>query len=107
MTKKLMMAFVAVMALAARMALAESEVVNDVTWYYSTYQEYVNGQYRYYAQITSGADKYAGDLTVPDTLGGYQVRRIGVSAFSAIPDDRPQTMRGLSFRVLQPNRQTT
>ena len=72
-----MMAFVAATALAARMALAESEVVNGVTWYYSTYSE--SG--RTYAQITSGADKYSGNLTVPDTLGGYQVRKIGESAF--------------------------
>lgn len=66
----------------AQFAFAESAVVNGVTWYYSTYQEYVNGQYRYYAQITSGADKYSGNLTVPATLGGYQVRRIGDGAFS-------------------------
>ena len=69
-------------AVFAQFAFAESEVVDGVTWYYSTYQEYVNGQYRYYAQITSGADKYSGNLTVPDKLGGYQVRKIGDSAFS-------------------------
>ena len=68
-------------AVFAQFAFAESEVVDGVTWYYSTYEEYVNGQYRYYAQITSGADKYSGNLTVPDTLGGYQVRKIGESAF--------------------------
>ena len=76
-----MMAVVAVTAFAARMALAESEVVNGVTWYYGTFTEYVNGQNRTYAYITSGADKYSGNLTVPDTLGGYQVRRVGGSAF--------------------------
>ena len=66
-------------AVFAQFAFAESAVVNGVTWYYSTYSEYP--EYRTYAQITSGADKYSGNLTVPATLGGYQVRRVGGSAF--------------------------
>ena len=69
-------------AVFAQFAFAESAVVNGVTWYYSTYEEWTGSKYVTYAQITSGADKYAGDLTVPDTLGGYQVRRIGDGAFS-------------------------
>ena len=74
MAKSIAIIIVAVYAL---FAFAESETVNGVTWYYSTYSE--SG--RTCAQITSGADKYAGDLTVPSTLGGYQVRRIGYIAF--------------------------
>ena len=66
-----------IVAACAQFALAESATVNGVTWYYSTYSE--SG--RTCAQIISGADKYAGDLTVPATLGGYQVRRIGYIAF--------------------------
>lgn len=65
------------MAVFAQFAFAESAVVNGVTWYYSTYSE--SG--RTYAQITSGTDKYSGNLTVPATLGGYQVRWIGGEAF--------------------------
>ena len=61
----------------AQFGFAASEVVDGVTWYYSTYTD---GGITY-AQITSGADKYSGNLTVPATLGGYQVRRIGDSAF--------------------------
>ena len=69
-------------AVFAQFAFAESAVVNGVTWYYGTFTERVDGQNRTYAQITSGADKYSGNLTVLATLGGYQVRRIGESAFS-------------------------
>ena len=69
----------------ARFVFAESEVVNGVTWYYSTYQEYVKGLNRTYAAITSGTDRYSGDLTVPVSLGGYQVRKIVRSAFSSCP----------------------
>lgn len=68
----------------AQFAFAESEVVDGVTWYYSTYEDYnewTGSGYRVCASITSGADKYSGNLTVPATLGGYQVRRIGGSAF--------------------------
>ena len=66
-----------IVAACVQLAFTESETVNGVTWYYSTYSE--GG--KTCAQITSGADKYAGDLTVPSTLGGYQVRRIGYIAF--------------------------
>ena len=65
------------MAVSAQFAFAESAVVDGVTWYYSTYTE--NGVT--YAQITSGADRYSGNLTVPATLGGHDVRSIGRSAF--------------------------
>ena len=68
-------------AVFAQFAFAESGVVNGVTWYYSTYEVFTGSKYVTYAQITSGADKYSGNLTVPATLGGYQVRRIGDSAF--------------------------
>lgn len=72
-------------AVFAQFAFAESEVVDGVTWYYSTYEDYnewTGSGYRVCASITSGADKYSGNLTVPATLGGYQVRKIGESAFS-------------------------
>ena len=60
-------------------AEAETETVDDVTWYYNTYeQDNVT-----YAEVTSGTDRYSGDLVVPSALGGHEVRRIGVSAFKA------------------------
>ena len=65
MKTKLMMMVAVVFA---QFAFAESAVVDGVTWYYSTFTERVDGQSGTYDQITSGADKYSGNLTVPAAL---------------------------------------
>lgn len=74
---KRIMTIIFCIALCVQVAFADSEVIDDVTWYYSTYSE--SG--RIYAQVTSGANKYSGNLTVPSALGGYEVKRIGHDAF--------------------------
>lgn len=54
-------------------AETQSEVVDDVTWYYSISA----GK----AKIASGSIKYAGNLTIPATLGECPVTSIGSSSF--------------------------
>jgi len=74
---------------AAMSVWAESTVVDGVTWYYnleySGSSTYVGGKWVYStitnAAIISGADKYAGKLTIPSSLDGYTVTRIGDAAF--------------------------
>ena len=53
---------------------ADEEVVDGVTWYYSV----SSGE----ASITSGQNKYEGNLTVPLQLGGCPVTGVSSSAFS-------------------------
>ena len=71
MKTKLMMAMVAAGAILA--ARAATEIVDGVTWSYSV----SNGK----ATISSGTTPCVGEMTVPDTLGGCPVTRIGYGAF--------------------------
>jgi len=75
--------FLVLAMVASACAWAESEVVDGVTWYYGTQQRWDSAEQKYvtYAYVTSGADKYTGDLVVPSTLGGYKVKEIGYAAF--------------------------
>ena len=70
MKTKLMMAMVAAGAILA--ARAATEIVDGVTWSYSV----SSGK----ATVT-GATPCVGEMTVPDTLGGYPVTAIGSDAF--------------------------
>ena len=53
--------------------IRKSEIVNGVTWYYATF---ANGD-RTCARIMPGPVKYAGELAIPASLGGYPVTDIG------------------------------
>ena len=74
--KKLTM--LVVMLFMAVSAKAASEEVDGVTWYYETFSD---GD-KSCARIISGPVKYAGDLTIPVSVGGYPVAEIKSSAFS-------------------------
>lgn len=50
-----------------------TEIVNGVTWYYLPFTQ--DG--KTCARITSGSEKYIGELTIPSSLGGYPVTDIG------------------------------
>ena len=74
MRKKLMMVSMCLLAFAA---VAESEIVDGVQWFYTKTGSGSNAA----ALINSGSPKYTGDLTVPSTLGGLPVTGIAGSAF--------------------------
>ena len=82
------------MAVAAQTALANSEVVDGVTWCYS-----ISGSG---ATITSGGS-YEGDLVVPSQLGGRNVTSIGSSAFMSCGNLRsivlPETLTTISYQA--------
>ena len=76
MMKKLMTVVAMVMLVVH--ALAESEVVDGVTWCY----EIANGK----ATIVQGTMPCVGEMTVPETLGACPVTAIGRSAFEKKKD---------------------
>ena len=71
MTRKLMILFAAVAA--AFGTLAETETIGDYTW---TYWNYGSG-----AEV-AGVEPAMGTVTIPSTLGGSPVTKVGNSAFS-------------------------
>ena len=73
---KLAIAVVVTLQMAV-VAVAANAVVDGVTWYYSTFSN--GGEIR--SRIISGSKKYAGNLIVPSSLGGYPVTDVGEAAF--------------------------
>ena len=71
--KRLLMAI----ALVSLEAGAESEIVDGVTWYYETF----SGESDTCARIVAGNERYAGDLTIPPSLGGCPVTSVGSTSF--------------------------
>ena len=65
--------------MAANVWASQSKIVDGVTWYYEAFSD--GG--KVCARIISGPVKYAGDLTIPATLGDYPVTIIKPYAFQS------------------------